>query len=103
MNLMDTLPVLFYVTFHLQQMFQPCMLCCAGFCLLWCIKCDRNFAVWEVIREDEFSPLKNADGAAKDTPTTCRQDLCALHLRYAISAGANFVHADGTPYTTFKG
>lgn len=64
---------------------------------------DRNFAVWEVIREDEFSPLKNADGAAKDTPTTCRQDLCALHLRYAISAGANFVHADGTPYTTFKG
>lgn len=59
---------------------------------------DRNFAVWDVLREEEFSPLKNADGAAKDTPTTCRNDLCALHRRYALAAGAVFVHADGTPY-----
>ncbi|KAL8561994.1 hypothetical protein ACOMHN_001320 [Nucella lapillus] len=57
-----------------------------------------NFAVWDVLREEEFSPLKNADGAAKDTPTTCRNDLCALHRRYALAAGAVFVHADGSPY-----
>ncbi|XP_076471039.1 UDP-N-acetylhexosamine pyrophosphorylase-like [Babylonia areolata] len=58
----------------------------------------KNFAVWDVLREEEFSPLKNADGAAKDTPTTCRNDLCTLHRRYALAAGAVFVHADGTPY-----
>lgn len=57
-----------------------------------------NFAVWDVLREQEFSPLKNADGAAKDTPTTCCHDLCALHQHYASSAGVKFVHADGTPY-----
>lgn len=61
-----------------------------------------NFAVWDVLREEEFSPLKNADGAAKDTPTTCRHDLCSLHLHYAIAAGAKFVHADGTPYTDIQ-
>ena len=55
--------------------------------------------MWEVLREEEFSPLKNADGAAKDTPTTCRHDLQALHLHYALATGATIVHTDGTPYT----
>ena len=75
-----------------------CVCCVLGFVCGVCIKCDRNFAVWDVLREEEFSPLKNADGAAKDTPTTCRNDLCSLHRRYAMAAGAIFVHADGTPY-----
>jgi len=51
--------------------------------------------VWEVLREDEFSPLKNAEGAARDTPTTCRQDLIDLHRRWAIKAGATLVSDDG--------
>jgi UDP-N-acetylglucosamine/UDP-N-acetylgalactosamine diphosphorylase len=51
---------------------------------------DRNFCVWEVLREEEFSPLKNADGASNGTPTTCREDLLNQHKRFVQAAGGNF-------------
>ncbi len=40
-----------------------------------------------MIREDEFSPLKNGTGS-KDTPETCRRDLILQHIRYLQQADA---------------
>ena len=50
----------------------------------------RQFAVLEVIREEEFSPLKNAPGASKDTPEMARDALCNLHYQYIITSGGKF-------------
>ena len=47
-----------------------------------------NLAVLEVVREDEFSPLKNASGADKDTPETARAALMNLNYRQLCAAGA---------------
>ncbi|XP_072287800.1 UDP-N-acetylhexosamine pyrophosphorylase-like protein 1 [Pyxicephalus adspersus] len=55
----------------------------------------KNFVAFEVIREEEFSPLKNADTAEKDTPTTARRSLLWQHYRWAVKAGAKFRDARG--------
>ncbi|KAM5330735.1 UDP-N-acetylhexosamine pyrophosphorylase-like protein 1 isoform 3-T4 [Glossophaga mutica] len=55
----------------------------------------KNFVAFEVLRDEEFSPLKNADSADRDSPTTARQALLAQHYRWALKAGARFVGAQG--------
>ncbi|XP_071981564.1 UDP-N-acetylhexosamine pyrophosphorylase-like protein 1 isoform X3 [Engystomops pustulosus] len=55
----------------------------------------QNFVAFEVVREEEFSPLKNADTADKDTPSTSRRALLWQHYRWALRAGARFTDASG--------
>ncbi|XP_032089369.1 UDP-N-acetylhexosamine pyrophosphorylase-like protein 1 isoform X2 [Thamnophis elegans] len=57
----------------------------------------ENFVAFEVPREEEFSPLKNADTAARDTPTTARRSILSQHYRWAVKAGGRFVAEGGQP------
>ncbi|KAK4336826.1 hypothetical protein RND71_043947 [Anisodus tanguticus] len=41
----------------------------------------------EVIRDEEFSPLKNHDSESKDTPTTARTSVFNLHKKYIEKSG----------------
>ncbi|XP_059905873.1 UDP-N-acetylhexosamine pyrophosphorylase-like protein 1 [Gadus macrocephalus] len=60
----------------------------------------RNFVAFEVVRAEEFSPLKNADGASTDTPTTARRSLLGQHYRWALAAGASFPDNHGKTVPT---
>jgi UDP-N-acetylglucosamine/UDP-N-acetylgalactosamine diphosphorylase len=57
---------------------------------------------FEIVREEEFSPLKNASGVGKDCPETCRRDLYRLHKRFITQAGGVILdgaRGDGSPST----
>lgn len=66
---------------------------------------SNNFACWEVDREIEFAPIKNAEGSATDSPTTSRNALMRLHKLLIEKNGGKFVDdideadvASGSPY-----
>lgn len=57
----------------------------------------NNLAVLQVLRQDEFSPLKNAPGAGEDCPETSRRDVMNLCKKHLEIAGAQVKPAaDGT-------
>ncbi|CAJ0930038.1 unnamed protein product, partial [Mesorhabditis belari] len=51
---------------------------------------SKNFFAWEVEREDEFSPLKNAETAGVNCISTCLRDLSLQSKKWLQAAGANF-------------
>ncbi|XP_014637474.1 PREDICTED: UDP-N-acetylhexosamine pyrophosphorylase-like protein 1, partial [Ceratotherium simum simum] len=55
----------------------------------------KNFVAFEVLREEEFSPLKNSDSADRDNPSTARRALLAQHYQWALQAGAHFLDEHG--------
>jgi UDP-N-acetylglucosamine/UDP-N-acetylgalactosamine diphosphorylase len=55
----------------------------------------KNFVVWECLRDEEFAPLKNAEGASDFTPTHCRNSLLALHQKWLRIAGAKLINEAG--------
>ncbi|ODV67391.1 nucleotide-diphospho-sugar transferase [Hyphopichia burtonii NRRL Y-1933] len=63
-----------------------------------------KFGCLEVNRSEEFSPLKNADGAPNDTPTTCRNHYLEMGTNWVKQNGASvdgLVEVSGL--TSYKG
>jgi len=66
----------------------------------------EHFAVLEVERNEEFSPLKNAPGTGSDDPETSRRDLLAQHRRFLEKAGAKLndgVEVEISPLVSYAG
>lgn len=66
----------------------------------------KRFAVLEVARNEEFSPLKNAPGTGADDPGTSRRDLLAQHKRFLERAGAQVkdgVEIELSPRVSYAG
>eukprot|EP00252_Welwitschia_mirabilis_P002026 TRINITY_DN11976_c0_g1_i1.p1 TRINITY_DN11976_c0_g1~~TRINITY_DN11976_c0_g1_i1.p1 ORF type:complete len:482 (-),score=88.01 TRINITY_DN11976_c0_g1_i1:146-1591(-) len=52
-----------------------------------------SMSLFEVLREEEFAPVKNASGHPTDTPETARLLLLHLHTRWVIAAGGFVTHS----------
>ncbi|XP_027089026.1 UDP-N-acetylglucosamine diphosphorylase 1-like [Coffea arabica] len=50
-------------------------------------------ALFEVLREEEFAPVKNANGSNFDTPDSARLLLLRLHARWVVAAGGFLTHS----------
>lgn len=68
----------------------------------------RNFFTFQVLAEEEFSPLKNSNDKETDCLNTCLNDLSKNHFKWLNSAGVlNNIKFDGkifiSPLITYSG
>jgi len=54
-----------------------------------------RMAAFEVLREEEFSPLKNGPSSPKDNPITCRTDVSELHKNF-LRRNGGIIEGDRT-------
>jgi UDP-N-acetylglucosamine/UDP-N-acetylgalactosamine diphosphorylase len=59
-----------------------------------------RFGVLKVNREEEFGPVKNAEGASQDSPNTARNLIFQQHIKWATANGARVVQQ--TPEPAFE-
>ncbi|GLU10197.1 hypothetical protein SLE2022_270170 [Rubroshorea leprosula] len=50
-------------------------------------------ALFEVLRDEEFAPVKNANGSNFDTPDSARLLVLRLHSRWVVAAGGFLTHS----------
>ncbi|XVF00478.1 hypothetical protein REPUB_Repub04eG0004400 [Reevesia pubescens] len=50
-------------------------------------------ALFEVLREEEFAPVKNVNGSNYDTPDSARLLVLRLHSRWVVAAGGFLTHS----------
>lgn len=71
-----------------------------------CFPFSKSFACVEVERAEEFGPVKNAPGAAVDSPDSARALLLALGRRYLEEAGVPVEGEGGvevSPLLSYRG
>jgi UDP-N-acetylglucosamine/UDP-N-acetylgalactosamine diphosphorylase len=72
-----------------------------------CFALAKNMAILEGPRDEEFTPVKNAPGSAKDSPDTCRAALTAQNIKWITAAGATVKQGKGqlelAPSLTYRG
>jgi UDP-N-acetylglucosamine/UDP-N-acetylgalactosamine diphosphorylase len=60
----------------------------------------KNAIVYEALRAEEFSPVKNAEGV--DSPATCRRDQVRRAARWLKTAGVSVPEKGGEPDATIE-
>lgn len=65
----------------------------------------QKFVTVEVVRDVEFSALKNADSAGKDCPATARKDIFKLHKSYIEHKGGTVIgeEVEISPLLSYQG
>lgn len=63
--------------------------------LCWVLLLSRKICCtkFQVLREEEFAPVKNANGSNFDTPDSARLLVLRLHTRWVIAAGGFLTHS----------
>ena len=70
---------------------------------------SKRMAILEVLRDEEFAPVKNAPGEETDSPESARLMISALAKKYVVAAGYTLVGdtnsdvCEISPMTTYSG